>query len=510
MATVELPCTVADCTYKTPALPHEFAFRQMDTHRADTHNTAAVVPPTPTTTTPAAPRPEKVQRPCLDVDMTTEKWQYLNTRWISFKNATRLTGESITIQLLEACNENLRFSMFQSDSQINQKSEADILALMKTLSVKEESIMVTRMNFDALHQGAGESISNFVARLKGQAELCRYRVKCHHADCTEFIRYTNEMIRDNMVRHLYDQDIQREILGQQDQEMELEQLIKLIEAKEAGKRTQADLLGNTAAAMSSYKRDRRNDKMKYNNNRNNSNNDHHNENTSNDSNNQAKCGYCGEIGHGRNNGPGRLSLQHRREKCPAFSTTCSTCTRKGHFTAMCRQQSSRRPPGTVAGAAQRVSTDGADETGAVESFSSAFDEMCAVSDMSDPASMLHDEPADVTASMADVTPSPSKPQHDPSEPSPAAASGVDPILEAEAGLVSLTNSSPAISIDTQQYDRLKGWINRPPSSHPTVNLDAHVDASDYEHFGYKFTSPPRSATIPVVTDTGCMLSLIHI
>ena len=521
MTSLELPCTHNDCDYKTPALPPEYAFQQMALHRSDAHN-ANNATVTPQANAPAAPRPEKVQRPAFDVDLTTEKWQYLKTRWTSYKNATLLAGESITIQLMEACSESLRFSMFQSDSGINRKSETEILALMKTLSVKEENVMVSRMKLHGLHQDAGEPIRNFLARIKGQAELCRFEVACPHG-CDEQVRYTNEIVRDIIIRNLYDQDIQREILGQRDQQMELEDLIKLIEAKEAGKRTQADILGQTAAAMSSYKRNQRNERIDHSNNRiNNSNNriDHSNNNNynknsnnNNDNNNsQSKCGYCGETGHGRNSGPGRLSLQHRQQKCPAFSSTCATCTRKGHFTTMCRQTNQRKPADAVAGAVQHSSTDVADQAGAVESFSSAYAELCAVSEVSDPAPTISNiPPADqlVAAAETNILPLPSdSPHNSDAEPNTYVASGDDTILEADVGLVTLTNTSPAISIDTQQYDRMKGWINRPPSSHPTVTLDARVDASDYEHFGYKFTSPPRSSTIPTVTDTGCQSSII--
>ena len=224
MASLELPCTHADCTYKTPTLPPEYAFQQMATHRADAHNANNATATPQANIAPAAPRPEKVQRPAFDVDLTTEKWQYLNTRWTSYKNATLLAGDSITIQLMEACSESLRFSMFQSDSGINQKSEAEILALMKTLSVKEENVMVSRMKLHGLHQEAGEPIRNFLARIKGQAELCRFEVACSHG-CNQTVRYTNEIVRDIIIRNLYDQDIQREILGQRDQQMELENLI---------------------------------------------------------------------------------------------------------------------------------------------------------------------------------------------------------------------------------------------------------------------------------------------
>ena len=122
METIELPCTATDCQYKTPALPHQYAFQQMDTHRADAHPPA---PPQaqPAITTPAAPKPEKVQRPTFDIDQSTEKWEYYKSRWVNYKTATGLTGNAIIIQLLETCSEKLRFSMFQSDSKINERTE---------------------------------------------------------------------------------------------------------------------------------------------------------------------------------------------------------------------------------------------------------------------------------------------------------------------------------------------------------------------------------------------------
>ena len=139
MTSIELPCTVADCPYKTPLLPPEYAFQQMNNHRTDAHNNNNNNNNSSTnrTQTPNAPRPAKVVRPCFDVDQTTEKWEYFKTRWSNYKTATDLTGSAITIQLLETCSESLRFAMFQSDASIDTKSETDILALMKTLSDKD-------------------------------------------------------------------------------------------------------------------------------------------------------------------------------------------------------------------------------------------------------------------------------------------------------------------------------------------------------------------------------------
>jgi len=45
----------------------------------------------------------------------------------------------------------------------------------------------------------------------------------------------DQLLKDYVIRGVYDQEIQLDILGNQDQEMSLESLIKFIEAKESGR-----------------------------------------------------------------------------------------------------------------------------------------------------------------------------------------------------------------------------------------------------------------------------------
>ena len=47
---------------------------------------------------------------------------------------------------------------------------------------------------------------------KGQADLCQFTKKC---TCTNTVRYTDEMVRDVIIRGLCDQDTQRDVLGMQ-------------------------------------------------------------------------------------------------------------------------------------------------------------------------------------------------------------------------------------------------------------------------------------------------------
>ena len=160
----------------------------------DEHSTT----PAGTTATHAVlPKPEKVNCPNFDLDESSEKWECFKTRWNIYKTITGLFGNNVQIQLMETCGEKLRFAMFQYDTKVDQKSETDILAAMKRLSVEEDNVMVTRVNLHTIRQDSDEPIKNFSARLRGQAELCKFD--------------TDVMFCDLLIRGLDDRDIRCEI-----------------------------------------------------------------------------------------------------------------------------------------------------------------------------------------------------------------------------------------------------------------------------------------------------------
>ena len=156
-------------------------------------------------------------------------------------------------------------------------------------------------------QDREEGVRNFAARLRGQANVCKFSKKCSH-NPAEAVNYTDDMVRDALIRGLSDSDIQQDVLGHNDQDMTLEDTIKFIEAKEAGKRSQATLQNPSAATLSSYKQTDKDQHL-------------------------IKCRNCGKTGHG----DGR-DVQERKEKCKAWDKTCSKCDKKHHFANVCRSK----------------------------------------------------------------------------------------------------------------------------------------------------------------------------
>jgi hypothetical protein len=132
--------------------------------------------------------------------------------------------------------------MFQDDRDIKIKEEVIIPTSIKRLAVKAENIMVSRITLCGLKQEDDEGIRNFTAHIKVQAELCNLVVAC---TCGINFQYTDSIVQYIIICSLDDQDQQQEILGHQDQDMSLDNILTLLEWKETGQKTQASILGET-------------------------------------------------------------------------------------------------------------------------------------------------------------------------------------------------------------------------------------------------------------------------
>ena len=143
--------------------------------------------------------------------------------------------------------------------------------------------MVARVTLHNMKKGRAEPIRTYRARLRGQASVCRFTQQC--TNCDTSVDYTEAILRDVVCRGLEDSEIQLNLLGDKNQDMTLEQMLRFIEAKEAGKRSATQLLlphAADAVAGSTYKHQKRSttegpSPME-----------------------QDPCSYCGKRGHGKN------------------------------------------------------------------------------------------------------------------------------------------------------------------------------------------------------------------
>ena len=342
-------CPFPGCTYSTPAgMDAAVTAVVLSTH-AMTHNRAAKVKPAP------------VKRPEISSGGTTEGWSYFTTRWRSYVQAVQLTGKDIPIQLLECCDSKLRRDVTRNEVgplPVEEMSEEDLLKAIRALAVKEENPKVARVALSRMTQDRGEPIRAFAARLRGQAEVCRFVKAC--TGCGLPSNQGEERVADQLCVGLADAEIQEDLLKHSNQEMGVEETIRFVEIRAAGKRSAASITTPTTtntineeggeAIASNYRRQQRHPtprgqaKTTPTRPRANPTNhtqpkiqSHPNQRTTSTRGqgqgtpaNKGICTFCGTTGHGEHE-----RTAHRRLHCPAFGTTCSTCGRLNHSAHMC-------------------------------------------------------------------------------------------------------------------------------------------------------------------------------
>ena len=213
----------------------------------------------------------------------------------------------------------------------NLDTEEEMLEPMKKLGVRKRNALLNKVHFLNMAQNDGEPAKHYVARLKGQAATCDFKLPTGVTD------YTEQMVQHQLVRGLNDPQIQEHILShaatEEGSTMDLGQTINMIEAKECGK-IDTESLQKSAQVhrMSEYRKGKKDGPL---------------------------CEYCGLPGHGKSS-----EEKTRRKECPAYSQFCGKCGAKGHFKSTCKKGSK---------ASVRAATgQNSDESSSSESSSESF------------------------------------------------------------------------------------------------------------------------------------------
>ena len=311
----DIKCPAPGCNHKfSDGLDVGILTALIDLHARTAH-------PAPTATASPA-KAEKVKRPTVSAAGSSEEWAYFLQRWADYKAATHLQGPDVVFQLLECCEESLRKDLTRAFGSLSNSSEDAVIKNIKTLAVRQENAMVARVRLQTMRQDRDEPVRAFAARLKGQASVCQYLIKC--TKCNEEVSYSDNIIHDSLIRGIYDEDIRLDVLGQPKlAEQTLEETMCLIEAKESGKRSAGKLLLNnnepasSAAATSSYRRQEKSHLQARRAAANQGQSD--------------SCGYCGQS-HAVNS-----TRKERMKTCPAYNHTCTKCGLFHHLENVCRR-----------------------------------------------------------------------------------------------------------------------------------------------------------------------------
>ena len=318
---VRIKCPFPDCAYETAEAEDGAVIAALLNIHAQSH--------APSTNGPT--KAEKLKRPSISAAGTSEEWAYFMTRWKEYREGTKLTGSDVVSQLLECCDDQLRKDLTRAaGGTLITKDEKEVLQAMEALAVRRENIMVARVTLHNMSQDRDETIRSFGARIKGQAGTCKYMTKCLADGCGADVDFTEAILRDVLARGIADQEIQLDLLGDQHQDMSLEDMLSFVEAKESGKRSASRLLDAQGAnAMSSaYRRSKileSRGKVP-------------SPKVSQTERQQTTCSYCGGRGHGK-----RAPPHVRAKECPAYSHRCKLCNRDHHTEGLCRSKDNPKP-----------------------------------------------------------------------------------------------------------------------------------------------------------------------
>ncbi len=141
-----IKCPIESCEYETPDVDPVVAVALITTHVATFHQG----PSLPTLNA----RVEKVKRPSISSAGTTEDWLYFKSRWADYVKATRLEGTDRVIQLLKCCEEQFRKDLTRNaGGTLTTLAEDQVFAAMKSLAIREENTMVSRVTLQNMRQG---------------------------------------------------------------------------------------------------------------------------------------------------------------------------------------------------------------------------------------------------------------------------------------------------------------------------------------------------------------------
>ena len=240
MSKIFLKCPKSRCTWKSDELEVELAKWMVTQHVQAEHESRAEGGQT------GGVRAEKVRRPEVGPDMTNERWVYFLTRWEDYKKACGLKDGDTLLQLRECMEDGVREDHFNRFSGVTGSTEAEVLDQIKTVAVRRANRAVDRDQLRQLKQENGEAIQKFAGRVRTLACVAEYQVNC---TCGKTVKYTEEVIKDQVIGGLTDREIKTDVLSHGEvNTWSLKALLDFIEGKEVGK-ISAGLLGTKAHQM---------------------------------------------------------------------------------------------------------------------------------------------------------------------------------------------------------------------------------------------------------------------
>ena len=304
---VLLKCMNYGCTWVSQDLPETMVqalSQQLEMHAAEAH----AAPASMSSSSSTAPPRLKLDPPSISTNSDPDKFASFERQWAMYKVGMAIAPDLVSTALFYCCTEDLRTDLLRDiRGDVARMGETDLMASIRRLSVKEESILVHRIRLGKMVQSPGMGVRSFLAALRGQAALCNYTARCPESGCTHSYDYSEDIIRDHLIRGLADPEILSDLVGDTKTDRSLGETVAFIAQKEQGRATRS-VVGDSANAMQGT----------------------HTPASFHPSAGKPSCWACGGDIHGQRN-----DKNARSKHCPAWSFTCAKCSVKGHFSKYC-------------------------------------------------------------------------------------------------------------------------------------------------------------------------------
>ena len=294
------------------------------------------------------PRPT---RPTIEADLDGAMWAVFLDKWRHYKRIAELTEQEVVLELHEACSPQVHKLLYQyvgTGALHNETiTEEELLTHIKSVAVKAINVEVYRWRFTQLRQEQGEPVTKYVGRLKSEAVLCNYFVKCQ---CDREITFAEEMISQQLITGLANQEHQSRLLSEAQElttlQSRIDRLISLETTDDATAHINHQIASRSSVVRSGYKQEQRNRFMQK---------ASHSDRSprrreereyqrgrgttrgrvtgrrDRAQSPKRRCNGCGRSSHPEGKG---LS----REECPVFGQTCHTCGQDNHFAKVCSRR----------------------------------------------------------------------------------------------------------------------------------------------------------------------------
>ena len=121
---------------------------------------------------------KKPDRPIINASIDDREWALFNDTWARYKQMCNLADTDVAstrLELRASCSTEVNKLLFEyvGATVLNSCTEAELLEHIKAVAVKTTHKEVHRMAFSTISQDQGESVTQFVSRLKAKAFLCQ-------------------------------------------------------------------------------------------------------------------------------------------------------------------------------------------------------------------------------------------------------------------------------------------------------------------------------------------------